>query len=448
MGRPAKRAGRKASMPRTHTGNSARASAETPDWAFHASNSAVFEALAGRRHSLSLREYFGARACEELSALARRAKKARKSTRVLIVPGMMGSRLCVPSSRGGSSRPAVLWIDPRRIGAGRLEDLVLPSRQSVRARGVLLASYARLKLELAIQGFDARFFAYDWRLGIEELGAALAKAMAAAKPAAVIAHSMGALVARVAARRLPKRAIKRLIMLGAPNRGSYAPVLALRGVYPFVQKLSRIDLEHTPDELSARIFNTFPGLYQMLPTGEHSDLDFDLLDPASWPDHGPRPDPALLARVAAARAAMQDPDDRMIQVVGVNRDTVVGVRRTAEGFEYVSTRSGDGTVPVSMALLPGLETYYAEELHGNLACNPTIIQALVDLIREGRTGMLARKFTPAACTPRCLDDARLREAELGKIDWRRLTSAQREAVMADLDGAEEENCPDAAASLA
>jgi pimeloyl-ACP methyl ester carboxylesterase len=433
---------------RKTAGRPARAPAEPRDWAFHAANSAVFDALAGRRHRASLREHFGTQAYEELAALARRAKKARKSAGVLIVPGMMGSRLCEVSRRGGSSRAAVLWIDPRRVGAGRLEDLALPSGKSVRARGVLLPSYAKLKLELAIRGFDARFFAYDWRLGIEESGAALAATIAAVRPAAVIAHSMGALAARVAARRLPKRAIRRLIMLGAPNRGSYAPVLALRGVYPFVQKLSRLDLRHSPDELSAHIFSTFPGLYQMLPTLGHSGLDFDLLDPGCWPSAGPRPDPNLLARVAAARAAMSDPDDRMVQIVGVNRDTVVGVRRAAAGFEYVSTRSGDGTVPVSMALLPGLDTYYAHELHGNLPSNARIIDALVELIREGDTGILARKFTPRPCIPRCVDDARLRGAELGKIDWRRLTSAQREAVMADLDGADEDSCPDSAGSLA
>jgi hypothetical protein len=186
----------------------------------------------------------------------------------------------------------------------------------------------------------------------------------------------------------------------------------------------------------------------MLPTLEHSDLDFDLLDPGCWPSVGPGPDPRLLARVAAARAAMADPDERMIQIVGVNRDTVVGVRHAAGGFEYVFTRGGDGTVPVSMALLPGLKTYYADELHGNLVCNSRIIDTLAELIREGGTQTLAREFTPRPCVPRRVDDARLREAELGKIDWRRLTSAQREAVMADLDGTDEESCSDSAGSLA
>ena len=70
----------------------------------------------------------------------------------------------------------MLWIDPASIAGGRLTDLALPSRRTIRPRGVLLSSYARLKLKLAIEGLDARFFAYDWRLGIDEIGAALAAA--------------------------------------------------------------------------------------------------------------------------------------------------------------------------------------------------------------------------------------------------------------------------------
>jgi hypothetical protein len=408
----------------------------------------VLEALAGRRHQASLREHFGECAFEELSLLARAAKKARRErgAPVLVVPGMMGSRLSDVAPRNRASR--LIWIDPARIGAGRLEDLKLPSGKTIRARGVLLTAYAKLKLELALQGFDARFFAYDWRLGIVEIGAALARSIAALRPVCVVAHSMGALAARVAARQLPKRTLRRLIMLGAPNRGSYAPVLALRGVYPFVQKLSRLDLRHSPDELSTRIFGTFPGLYQMLPARRHTDLDFDLLDPACWPGSGPRPDPELLAQVPTARAGMADPDERMVQIVGVNRETVVAVRRTTRGFEYGSSPNGDGTVPVSMALAPGLETYYVDELHGNLTANSRIIGAVADLIRSGKTRALEQRFTPKEGPLRRVSDAQLRRAELGKVDWRRLTSVQREAVMADLDGAAEEGVPDSASSLA
>ncbi len=418
------------------------------DWAFHATNSAVFEALARQRHCESLREFFGTALHEELSVLARTARKVKTSRgpRVLLIPGMMGSRLCEVSA-AKSRRGRLLWIDPVSIAAGRLKDLVLPSRRTIRPRGVLLSSYARLKLRLAVEGFDARFFAYDWRLGIDEIGAALAAAIAAGKPAVLVAHSMGALAARVAMKRLPKRLVRRLIMLGAPNRGSFAPVLALRGTYPFVQKLSRLDLEHSPDYLASQVFSSFPGLYHMLPPRRDSSADLDLLDPASWPSDGATPRPALLARVAEVRAGMAEPDARMLQIVGVNRQTVVSVRRTSAGFEYGSNPHGDGTVPLALTQVPGLKTFYAEESHGNLAGSPRIIDAIVDLIRAGTTRGLAAHCALKPVPERRIDDAQLRSVEAAKIDWRRLDSAQREAVMADLDGPEELT-PGSAASLA
>ena len=385
---------------------------------------------------------------EELSVLARAARKVKTSRgpRVLLIPGMMGSRLCEVSA-SKSRRGRLLWIDPVSIAGGRLKDLALPSRRTIRPRGVLLSSYARLKLRLAIEGFDARFFAYDWRLGIDEIGAALAAAIAAGKPAVLVAHSMGALAARVAMKRLPKRLVRRLIMLGAPNRGSFAPVLALRGTYPFVQKLSRLDLEHTPDYLASQVFSSFPGLYHMLPPRRDSSADLDLLDPASWPSDGATPRPALLARVAEVRAGMAEPDARMLQIVGVNRQTVVSVRRTGAGFEYGSNPHGDGTVPLALTQVPGLKTFYAEESHGNLAGSPRIIDAIVDLIRAGTTRGLAAHCALKPVPERRIDDAQLRSVEAAKIDWRRLDSAQREAVMADLDGPEEAS-PGSAASLA
>lgn len=422
------------------------------DWALHATEAQVFDALARRRHGDSLREYFGARALEELAELAAAAKRAKRrgGPRVLIVPGMMGSRLC-DALRGDATRRAapqrLLWVDPVRIRAGHLSKLTLPSPRAIRPRGVLLFSYAKLKLQLAIEGFDARFHAYDWRLGIDALGATLAAAIAAAgEPVVVIAHSMGGLVARVAAGRLPRRAFKRLIMLGAPNRGALAPVLALRGSYPFVRKLSRLDLKHSPEDLAADVFGTFPGLYHLLPPEPTPECD--LLDPRSWPRQGPRPDARLLAGVGHARAQMAPPDERMVQIVGVNRETVVSVRRTPAGFEYGSSRNGDGTVPVALALLPGLKTYFADESHGNLANNPRIVRAIIDLARDGSTRALKRRYLPRQDDLRLIDDAELRGGDSHKIDWRLLDSAQREAALADLEGEREELLLGSAQSLA
>jgi hypothetical protein len=126
---------------------------------------------------------------------------------------------------------------------------------------------------------------------------------------------------------------------------------------------------------------------------------------------------------------------------------VVSVRRTPAGFEYGSTPHGDGTVPLAMAQVPGLETFYAEESHGNLASNPRIIDAILDLIRAGTTSRLPDRCAPQPVSEERTDDVQLRAVDAAKIDWRRLDSAQREAVMADLDGPEEAT-PGTAASLA
>jgi hypothetical protein len=176
-------------------------------------------------------------------------------------------------------------------------------------------------------------------------------------------------------------------------------------------------------------------------------VGLDLLDPASWPNDGATPRPALLARVAEVRAGMADPDARMVQIAGVNRQTVVSVHRTTTGFEYGSNSHGDGTVPLAMTEVPGLKTFYAEESHGNLASSPRIIDAIVDLIRAGTTRELAARCALKPVPEQRIDDAQLRAVEAAKIDWRLLDSAQREAVMADLEGPEEAT-PGSAASLA
>jgi pimeloyl-ACP methyl ester carboxylesterase len=203
---------------------SASRSAKSADWAFHADDVEVLEALAHGRQASSLREYFGAPAYAELSALAMAAKKCAKprGPRVLILPGIMGSKLG-GRLRGGGAKSRhvahqVLWIDPLQIAAGRLTALALPSTLPVRPMGVLLFSYARLKLRLQIDGCDARFHSYDWRLGLDELGAGLAARIRDdGRPVILVAHSMGGLVARMAVRNLPKRLVRRLVMLGTPN---------------------------------------------------------------------------------------------------------------------------------------------------------------------------------------------------------------------------------------
>jgi pimeloyl-ACP methyl ester carboxylesterase len=409
-------------------------SVTSADWAFHADDDAVLDALVSGRHAQSLREYFGGPGYADLSLLAAAAKQAKpaRGPKVLILPGIMGSKI---GAARRSVRSEVLWVDPLQIAAGRLTALKLPSGKSLQAVGVLLFSYARLKLQLQIGGRDAHFHSYDWRLGLDELGAELAARIAReGQPVILVAHSMGGLVARVAAHMLPKRLVRKLIMLGTPNEGSFASVQALRGTYPFVRRIARLDRRHSPEYLATKVFNTFPGLYHMLPPPRRV-KGMDLYDPRHWPADGPTPSRRILQQAADVRANLAPPDSRMVQILGVNQETVIGVRRTAAGFEYSMARSGDGTVPLALARLPKLKSYFVDELHGNLANNRQVIRAVVDLVRCGRTHHLPQLWRAKRAAVRRIDDAALRREGGGKIDWRKLSSAQREAVLGELDSA-------------
>jgi pimeloyl-ACP methyl ester carboxylesterase len=299
--------------------------------------------------------------------------------------------------------------------------------------GVLLFSYARLKLRLQIAGFKMDFFPYDWRLSLDESGSALAAHIAAiGEPVHIVAHSMGGLVARMAAAKLPKRCVRKMILLATPNLGSYAPIQALRGTYPFVRKVATLDLLHTPEYLAANAFCSFPGLYQLLPS-RPALAGTDIYAAATWPAHGPQPDARLLAEAESVRAGLAPADPRMRQIVGVNRETVVGVRRRGNEFEYDLGMNGDGTVPIALARLPRLATYYVEETHSNLANNALVIRAVIDLLRRGRTALLPNRWRAKPARLRRTNDATLRLNDGGKIDWRRLDSAEREATLAELD---------------
>ena len=226
-------------------------------------------------------------------------------------------------------------------------------------------------------------------------------------------------------------------MLGTPNRGAFAPVLALRGTYPFVMRLSRLDLAHSPEELAASVFCSFPGLYQLLPAAPARG-EIDLLDPRSWPDGG------SAARSGSARDAWPGSDAgwrartaACAHIVGVNRKTVVSVRRTAGRVRIRHPASmATAPYPCNLARLSGLECYFADEAHGELANNPRHHRRRRRAAARRSTLRVARTLHAVARrATEIFDDAQLRAApKPDKIDWRRLDSAQREAVLAELDG--------------
>jgi hypothetical protein len=273
----------------------------TPYDRFAWSDTVVEHLLASGEHARELMAYFGEGEYAVLSALAREAQKVPvppDAPRVFIVPGVMGSQL-------GRMRPAplpndVLWLDPVDISLGQLALLRLPvggaepvsveehkrrplqgepqSPQETRivSLGVVLYTYLRLKLHLRIAGFSPAFHDYDWRLSIDELGRALADRIRAERsPVMIVAHSMGGLVTRAAMAGEGMEHVERVVLLGTPNAGSFAPVQALRGTYAVVRKIARLSNTQSAESLAVEVFNTFPSLHQLLPVANgSSDLDF------------------------------------------------------------------------------------------------------------------------------------------------------------------------------
>jgi len=181
----------------------------------------------------------------------------------------------------------------------------------------------------------------------------------------------------------------RLVMLGTPNRGSFAPALALTGVEKLVRRLALIDGDHRLPALLA-ILATFGGLYQMLPSPlvDLGDDHDGLFAADTWPTLVHQ---ALLDAARTFQVDLHDviDPDRLVYVAGADRDTPARVRVDRRAFRYEFTRDGDGRVPHTLGLLDGVTTYYVDEDHGDLPKNGSVLDAIHDLLATGRSSALA-----------------------------------------------------------
>jgi pimeloyl-ACP methyl ester carboxylesterase len=406
----------------------------TPYDRFAWNDTEVERLLATGEHQRELIAYFGAQEHAELARLARKAASipSTPDIRVLVVPGIMGSQL-------GMRRPAplpddVLWVDPIDIELGRLSSLRLPGAAPVISLGAVLYSYLRVKLHLRAAGFSAAFFDYDWRLGVDELGRALAERVLAdaASTVMIVAHSMGGLVSRAALALPGMEKVTRVVLMGTPNFGSFAPVQALRGTYAVVRKIARLVRNSSAETMATEVFTTFPSLYHMLPSADRNGGP-DLFDPSEWPEVDPRPNTTLLATTKPVRDSLAPPDERFVTIVGVGHETVTAVARRNGEFEYTITRRGDGTVPAVSAELPGAVAHYARAAHSDLTRDPVVAAAVVDLLRNGRTRRLPTRWTSRSRAEARIRDSQLRQTHVEKVDWAGMEPEERRLFLQNLN---------------
>ena len=207
---------------------------------------------------------------------ASRGGRRGKLGRVLVLPGIMGSELDSVDAKGDADR---IWLNYLRLIRGRIGDLELAADGSpalpglhVRPAGVHRKTYLSMILELDTR-WDVRPFPFDWREDIDKSADRLAaevRAFGGGGPVHLVAHSMGGLVSRRFLQRHPDiwRSMDdpsgqgrggRLVMLGTPNRGSFAIPLTLTGNEKLVKLLAEA-VSHGCRLCSG--YRLPPGLYQ------------------------------------------------------------------------------------------------------------------------------------------------------------------------------------------
>lgn len=394
----------------------------------HLDEAAVTHALATGEHEQVLQAYFGP-AHAELSALAQQALATtpqRHAPRVLLLPGLLGSRLIARTRRSNE----LLWLDPAIVQTGRLTSLTLGRRRSIRPVGMMLPGYLKLKLHLQAAGFDVQVFAYDWRRSIVQLGALLAEELQHGphREVMLVAHSMGGLVARAALRHPASQCVSKLIQIGTPNQGSYALLQALRGVYPTVRKLAAVDHEHDAAQLTRAVFQSFPSFFEMLPHPAHTP-GLNLFDTQHWPDDVLSPPKPRLQQARRLPRHLAPADQRCHVIVGTGQDTVTGVRREHGQFVFQTSAAGDGTVPEALAHWPQAQHWYLCEQHGLLPRNSQVAQAVIELLNGDATATLARTSPASVSITGERHESQLQSLSGCKIRWDQLPLQERRELL-------------------
>lgn len=341
----------------------------------------------------------------EISRGGKHPKRKDDAPIVFILPGIMGSHIQLGRDR--------IWFEPFSMWSGDMAKLRADAAEGVTADGWMDRNYEMLARHLA-ETHEVRPFVYDWRLSItraahdfgKELDQAMKDARARGKALRIVAHSMGGLVARLALKNRwdAFKAIpgSRLLQLGTPNQGSHSMAAVLMARDDFVQTIERwFDWKHDLREF-LEIVRDFPGVLELLPwPGANGkavdgvdyfdagvwqvwyDQDRDSKKGKSW--QPPQPDPLNTARNAIAElgAAELDPDCTLY--VAGRAPTPIAVRIVEGQVEIGWVDEGDGRVPWTTGIPPGVPVWYTDAAHGDLANHEKAFEAYRELIETGDT---------------------------------------------------------------
>lgn len=366
--------------------------------------------------------YGGRDASGTRAARAGRPTHGRSTTpAVILVPGVFGSGLVANGHR--------VWPDSA-VG-GPVERLRFgPARVSV--DGLVDSLYGELAQFLG-ETFDVIPFAYDWRrpllesasLLARELAAALARRRTSGAPVRIVAHSTGGLIVRAVQlardevwRAWLSQAESRLLLLGAPTAGFWAPMQLMSGDETLSGALTLGSLPGREGH-ARQAFATFPGVVQLQAGLLDKTLKLSrratwmrlatadaraVLDVSRWHDAKAQRDVAewgipsqrllddavrLHKRLhAQRRRVLSALAGRAAVVLGRDHVTPIGYEQTPSGMVYRYTTDGDGSISDENALLDDAPAWRVDISHSHLTRSTESFAAYRQLLETGQTERL------------------------------------------------------------
>ena len=344
---------------------------------------------------------------------------------MFVIPGILGSNLKQDGKR--------IWLGFRFVNGLKQLAWDPATAASVEPDGPIGSVYGDL-IERLADSHEVIPFAYDWRRPVEDEARRLGEAVDAAltaratsqQPVRIVAHSMGGLVARTMAlekpetwQRMMARDGARFLMLGTPNGGSWSPMQTLSGDDTFGNALAAFGSLF--DNGGARkVMAGMPGFLQLQAGAARSgaaasiaretwqklaDDDMARLlerEPLARRERAARDLP--MERAAAGRArpggraaaparragggALPDAAKTLL-VVGHAPFTPGGIVFGDAGLEYTDALGGgDGRVPLTSALLPGVRTWKLDAVARRPAEVAEAFPAYLELLTRGETALL------------------------------------------------------------
>jgi CHAT domain-containing protein len=381
---------------------------------------------AGSRAGTSTRTRAGAAAQAASQSSADPNKPA-----VFVLPGILGSNL----KQGLGANADRIWLSLNLLGNFSRLEYMPNGADQVQEDGPIGLIYNDLIAFLGAT-HEVIAFGYDWRCPLEEaakrLAAKINKAMDArtktGQAVRILAHSMGGLVARTVQivepktwQRLMAHADARLVTLGTPHGGSWAPMQVLSGDdgfgntlaalgSPFANRKARNLMAAMPGflQLQAGLLDPALGLDQTAHWEKLANEDFAREQEKNWWRNAAGemlaavyrwgvPPQDVLDQAKALRTqldaqmtgVLRTDAGKFAQVLGHARLTPVGFEVGAEGFVYRNEQdSGDGRVPLSSSRLPGVATWTLDCVHGDLPQAKDAFEAFTDLLMLGTTTRL------------------------------------------------------------